>query len=116
MSPAGGVGINFAIQDAVAAANILVPRLLDRRVTESDLARVQSRRTWPVSVTQRLQAIAHRRLFGGGPATGPVSPSPLTTLLLRPLAPLLRRLLARVIGVGLRPEHIETPDITPSRG
>jgi 2-polyprenyl-6-methoxyphenol hydroxylase-like FAD-dependent oxidoreductase len=112
MSPAGGVGINFAVQDAVAAANILVPPLRAGTVAEADLARVQRRRAWPVSVTQRLQAMAHRRLFGGGAAaSGPVAPSPLTTLVLRPLVPLLRRFLARVIGIGIRPEHVQTPDV-----
>ncbi|WP_262391664.1 FAD-dependent oxidoreductase [Nocardiopsis sp. CNR-923] len=77
MSPAGGVGINLAVQDAVAAANIVGPRLASGTLAESDLARVQARRMWPTRVTQTLQiAIGRGSSPGGRPgtATGPASP------------------------------------------
>jgi 2-polyprenyl-6-methoxyphenol hydroxylase-like FAD-dependent oxidoreductase len=109
MSPVGGVGINLAIQDAVAAANRLWRPLLDRGVTTEHLGRVQRRREWPTRVTQWLQVVVQRRLvtqaLGGGPLTPP--------LFVRWLAryPLVRRLPARAVGLGIRAEHVETPAV-----
>jgi 2-polyprenyl-6-methoxyphenol hydroxylase-like FAD-dependent oxidoreductase len=110
MSPIGGVGINLAIQDAVATANLLAGPLHSGTVTVADLRRVQLRRAWPTRLTQRLQVFVQerviRRVLG---SRRPVTlPWPLR--LLRRF-PVLRRLTARLIGMGVRPEHVKTPDV-----
>jgi 2-polyprenyl-6-methoxyphenol hydroxylase-like FAD-dependent oxidoreductase len=109
MSPVGGVGINLAIQDAVAAANLLAGPLRAGRATASDLARVQRRRELPTRLTQALQVLVQdrviNRVIGGG--RGPLRP-PLPVRLAGRF-PFLRRIPARVIGVGFRPEHVRTP-------
>jgi 2-polyprenyl-6-methoxyphenol hydroxylase-like FAD-dependent oxidoreductase len=108
MSPVGGVGINLAIQDAVAAANILAVPLRDRRVTPEHLHRVQQRREWPTRVTQRIQlAVQNRVIRSVLSATAPVKP-PLVARLLGKF-PRLRRIPGRLIGMGVRPEHVRTP-------
>ena len=105
MSPIGGVGINLAIQDAVAAANILGPKLLENNVTESDLQAVQGRRSFPTRATQRLQILIQnnviRRILGSAETLS--VPWPLKVL---QRWPILRRIPARVIGLGFRPEHV----------
>jgi 2-polyprenyl-6-methoxyphenol hydroxylase-like FAD-dependent oxidoreductase len=109
MSPVGGVGINLAIQDAVAAANILAGPLRAGRIADDDLARVQARREFPTRVTQRAQVIVQDRILSrvlGG--TGPVRPPLVARLLGR--FPWLRRLPARLVGMGVRPEHVRTPE------
>lgn len=111
MSPIGGVGINLAIQDAVAAANILAQPLADGRVTDSDLARVQRRRQLPTRLTQSLQLYLQNRLISRVLA-GREATSPPWALRLMLRVPFLRRLPARFIGLGFRPEHIETPDVS----
>jgi 2-polyprenyl-6-methoxyphenol hydroxylase-like FAD-dependent oxidoreductase len=110
MSPVGGIGINLAIQDAVAAARILAPVLSTGFVSELTLARVQHRRELPTRITQAFQVLAHHFLSKtlGNPA--PVKP-PRILRLLSP-HPFFRRLLARFIGVGVQPEHIKPPLIT----
>jgi 2-polyprenyl-6-methoxyphenol hydroxylase-like FAD-dependent oxidoreductase len=105
MSPIGGVGINLAIQDAVAAANILAEPLAKGEIDLGTLRLVQRCREWPTRATQRLQLVIQNRVIV--PALG----APLATrppLLLRLLArwPWLRRLPARIIGMGFRPEHV----------
>jgi len=108
MSPVGGVGINLAIQDAVAASNILVPPLLEKRLRGEDLAAVQRRREWPASVTQRAQvAIQNEVLSPVLAATQAPSHLPLPLKLLQRL-PMLRRLPARLVGIGVRPERVQT--------
>jgi 2-polyprenyl-6-methoxyphenol hydroxylase-like FAD-dependent oxidoreductase len=106
MSPIGGVGINLAIQDAVAAANILGPKLRQNNVTENDLQAVQRRRSFPTRATQRLQILIQnnviRRILGRAETLS--VPWPLK--LLRRM-PILRRIPARVIGLGFRPEHVD---------
>lgn len=106
MSPIGGVGINLAVQDAVATANLLVEKLRSGSCNIEDLARVQARREWPAKMTQRLQVMAHHRFFSGTDKTLSIS-LPLG-LILRLLAPVLRKILSRIVGIGFRPEHIET--------
>jgi len=110
MSPIGGVGINLAIQDAVATANILVPKFAAENIGESDLESVQRRRAFPTDATQKLQIAVQnrviRRVLGG---STPLK-LPFVMRLLRRF-PVLRRLPARVIGMGFRPEHIRTRDV-----
>lgn len=112
MSPAGGVGINYAIQDAVAAANLLAARLSRRTpLLEADLHRVQRRRQPPVRRMQSIQVFIHRRMFGDDSGQRAVSVPWAVRWLLGLLSPLLRRLAARIVGLGFRPEHVATPDI-----
>jgi 2-polyprenyl-6-methoxyphenol hydroxylase-like FAD-dependent oxidoreductase len=112
MSPIGGVGINLAVQDAVAAANILAAPLLRGVPADDDLAAVQRRREFPTRVTQRLQVLAQDRIIGRVlRATGPIRPPWPLRLFNR--WPLLRRIPARLIGMGVRSEHVRTP---PRRG
>jgi len=106
MSPVGGVGINLAIQDAVAAANILATPLRDGVATLDDLRAVQRRRMFPTRVTQAVQVLAQRFLIGPTlRAKGAIAP-PLPLRLLNRF-PLLRRLPGYAVGVGARPEHVE---------
>ncbi len=105
MSPLGGVGINLAIQDAVAAANLLAEPLRAGTLTTFDLARVQGRRMRAVRLTQGLQRLVQDRVIAPVlGAAGPLRP-PLALRLLDAL-PVLQRLPARVIGLGFRPEHV----------
>ena len=107
MSPIGGVGINLAIQDAVAAANILARALQEGTLADTHLAAVQQRRMFPTRFTQRLQILAQDRVLDRVLATD----RPLTTpwpLQLLTRSAWLRRFPARVLGVGVRPEHVRT--------
>jgi 2-polyprenyl-6-methoxyphenol hydroxylase-like FAD-dependent oxidoreductase len=105
MSPVGGVGINLAIQDAVAAANLLFKPLRDGPVAIDHLRRVQKRRELPTRVTQWLQVAAQRRIIARVLVeTGPLKP-PFALRLLAGM-PLFRRIPARLIGLGIRPEHV----------
>jgi 2-polyprenyl-6-methoxyphenol hydroxylase-like FAD-dependent oxidoreductase len=110
MSPIGGVGINLAIQDAVAAANILAQPLSRGRLTDDQLQLVQKRREFPTRITQRFQVFAHRRFIGPALSSqAPVRTLPLPLKLLKEF-PILRRIPARMVGLGVRPEHIHSPD------
>lgn len=114
MSPVGGVGINLAIQDAVAAANILAAPLASGRLRTDDLQKVQERRAWPTKMTQRVQLMIQNRVIKQVlDKTGPLSPP----LALRIVAyfPFLRRIPARIIGLGFRPEHVQTPVLSCDR-
>ena len=108
MSPIGGVGINLAIQDAVAAANILARPLRERRVTDDLLRRVQARREFPTRFTQRLQLTIQNRVISSVLEHGPGEDDAAPPLPLRLLTryPVLRRIPARLLGLGVRPEHI----------
>lgn len=109
MSPVFGVGINLAIQDAVAAANTLAAALHAGRSTDGLLHQVQKRRSFPTRGTQRMQVTVHKGLQTIFRQTGPMRPP----LLLKAVVhlPGLRRLLARVVGMGLRREHVRTLDV-----
>jgi 2-polyprenyl-6-methoxyphenol hydroxylase-like FAD-dependent oxidoreductase len=114
MSPVGGVGINLAIQDAVAAANILAAKLAAGSVREQDLQAVQRRREFPTRATQWLQillqnGVIRRVLASAKPLTVP------WPLKLLERWPVLRRIPARVIGMGFRPEHVQTIDSRQNR-
>jgi 2-polyprenyl-6-methoxyphenol hydroxylase-like FAD-dependent oxidoreductase len=109
MSPAGGVGVNLAIQDAVAATNLLADKLRRRDCKTDDLRLVQQRREWPTRMTQNIQVFIHRRMFGSksDPERAISIPWPARAILWL-LTPLLRRVAARVIGVGFRAERIRS--------
>ena len=109
MSPIGGVGINLAIQDAVAAANILAVPLKAGRVTSADLAAVQKRRTMPMKVIQWLQLKIQNNVLGYVLTTTERPHAPWPVKLFN-WFPVLRRIPARMIGLGVRPEHIRTPE------
>lgn len=109
MSPVGGVGINLAVQDAVAAANRLAAPLRAGTVTASDLAKVQRRRRFPTVATQWVQVQIQERVLGRVLASRGMLTPPLALRLLNRF-PFLRRIPARLLGLGFRPEHIRTPD------
>ncbi|NUW39890.1 FAD-dependent oxidoreductase [Nonomuraea rhodomycinica] len=104
MSPAGGVGINLAIQDAVAAAALLAGPLRRHAVTVADLAAVQRRRQPPTVIVQGAQRLLQRAMFDMG-ATGRRPGPPRSLLLLLRAFPWLRAIPARFVGFGPRPEH-----------
>lgn len=110
MSPIGGVGINLAIQDAVAAANILARPLRERRVTDDDLMAVEKRRTFPTRATQRVQVAIQNSVISAV-LSGKTMRVPFVVRLLQWI-PLLRVIPAYLVGVGVRPEHVETPEQT----
>jgi 2-polyprenyl-6-methoxyphenol hydroxylase-like FAD-dependent oxidoreductase len=107
MSPVGGIGINLALQDAVAAANLLAAPLAEGRLTVGDLAKVQGRRELPTRITQWLQVQAQKRVIAPVLAGAASSKLPLALRLLRRFA-VLRRIPARLIGIGVRPEHVRS--------
>ena len=114
MSPIGGVGVNLAVQDAVAAANILWKPLRERAVTTDRLRAVQERREFPTRATQHLQlAIQNRIIFRA--LKGQTQVEPPFVMRLMTSVPLLDRLPARLLGLGVRPEHISSPELPPAR-
>jgi 2-polyprenyl-6-methoxyphenol hydroxylase-like FAD-dependent oxidoreductase len=110
MSPIGGVGINMAVQDAVAAANRLAAPLKARTVSDDDLRAIQGRRTLPVRFTQRLQLIIQKQVITRVLASEQ-RPKPPLVFKLFGFFPFLRRIPARLLGLGIRPEHVHTPDV-----
>jgi 2-polyprenyl-6-methoxyphenol hydroxylase-like FAD-dependent oxidoreductase len=109
MSPIGGVGINLAVQDAVAAANTLAAPLRDGALTEANLAAVQKRRELPTRLTQRVQVFMQERVIRSVLSSSQQAMSlPLALRLLRRW-PLLQRIPAYLVGVGVRPEHVRVP-------
>jgi 2-polyprenyl-6-methoxyphenol hydroxylase-like FAD-dependent oxidoreductase len=107
MSPVGGVGINLAIQDAVAAANVLAVPLRAGRVTTSDLRKVQRRRELPTKLTQRLQVFVQDRVLSRVLQSRQRLALPLPLRLFRAF-PMLARFPARLVGIGFRPEHVRS--------
>ncbi len=107
MSPAGGVGINLAIQDAVATANLLAEKLQRGPVHIDDLRTVQARREWPTRLIQGMQIFIHRRVVTGRTSDEKKTSLPFVFRLLK-WFPILRQLPARFIGVGPRPEHFHS--------
>ena len=112
MTPIGGVGINLAVQDAVAAANRLAGPLAAGTVSDDDLAAVQRRRMFPTRMTQAFQVFVQNnvltRVLAG--RTTPVPPWPVRLV---SACPVLQRIPARLVGLGVRPEHVETPQAAP---
>ena len=112
MHPIGGVGINLAIQDAVAAANILAGPLREGALCNNHLAKVQRRREFPAKFTQKVQAIMRRQIAGGADDVGARKvPWPIRLL---EATSLPRRIRTRLMSLGIRPEHVETPDVWKS--
>jgi 2-polyprenyl-6-methoxyphenol hydroxylase-like FAD-dependent oxidoreductase len=111
MSPIGGVGINIAVQDAVAAANRLAAPLGAGKLTDQDLDAIQRRRSLPVRFTQWMQLTAQKRIISRVLVTQQRPKPPLMFKLLK-VFPLLRRVPARLLAVGIRPEHVHTPDVS----
>ena len=107
MSPAGGVGINLAIQDAVATANLLAEKLRTGPVSVDDLRKVQARREWPTRLIQAMQVFIHRRVVTGR-TSDPNRSLPFVFRLLK-WFPILRQIPARFIGIGPRSEHFHSP-------
>ena len=114
MSPVGGVGVNLAVQDAVAAANILAAKLARGIVSEEHLAEVQRRREFPMRMTQAMQVIVQNNIVSAAlkPGSGPFKP-PLFARIINAV-PWLQGLTARFIAVGVRPEHVHSPEASPS--
>jgi 2-polyprenyl-6-methoxyphenol hydroxylase-like FAD-dependent oxidoreductase len=112
MSPIGGVGINLAIQDAVAAANIVAEPLRGGSLTTDHLARVQARREWPTWATQQIQLFIQNRILRRLLTSTERPKAPFAAKLLNWFPP-LKRLPALAVGVGIRPEHINTPQAEP---
>ena len=110
MSPVGGMGINMAVQDAVAAANRLAGPLRAGKVTDEDLQAVQQRRTLPVRFTQWLQLTVQRRIISRVLGSHE-RPKPPSLFKLFGVFPIFRRIPARLIGVGIRPEHVRTAEV-----
>lgn len=110
MSPIGGVGINLAIQDAVAAANALAAALSDGILKDKDLEKVRHRRLWPVRATQFIQVQAQNRILAPVLAGGDEAPRPPLVLRIVSRTPWLKRRFAALIGLGIRPEHVHSPD------
>ena len=113
MSPIGGVGINMAVQDAVAAANRLAGPLRAGKVTDEDLQAIEERRTPPMRFTQWLQLTIQRRIISRVLARPTSGRSRRCSSKLFGVFPVLRRIPARLIGIGIRPEHVRTPEAAP---
>jgi len=115
MSPTLGVGVSLAVQDAVAAANILWRPLATGTLQADDLERVQKRRQFPTRVTQRIQMAVDKTISRVLRADGQAAETPLPLRLLQRV-PLLRRLPARLVGMGVRPEHVRSPEVRGAAG
>src|SRR5580658_6730857 len=110
MSPIGGVGVNIAVQDAVAAANRLAAPLKAGTMTDEDLHAIQQRRMLSVRFTQWLQLTIQKRIISPTLASTQRPKPPLLFRLIGAV-PLLQRIPGRLLAVGVRPEHIHTPDM-----
>jgi 2-polyprenyl-6-methoxyphenol hydroxylase-like FAD-dependent oxidoreductase len=113
MSPAGGVGINLAIQDGVAAANLLARSIKERQISEAVLATVQRRREFPTRVTQAIQLVAHRGIARVFETAGPIQ-APWQMKAAQRI-PGIHRVLGYAVGVGARPEHVRDTQANPRR-
>jgi 2-polyprenyl-6-methoxyphenol hydroxylase-like FAD-dependent oxidoreductase len=110
MSPIGGVGINIAVQDAVAAANRLAAPLKAGQVTDGDLQAVQQRRAFPARMTQQIQLTMQNRIISPALQATRQPTKPPFLFRLFDAFPVLRRVPARLLALGIRPEHVQTPD------
>jgi 2-polyprenyl-6-methoxyphenol hydroxylase-like FAD-dependent oxidoreductase len=106
MSPVGGVGINLAIQDAVAAANIIVPAFFRKELSQKSLELIQKRRFWPTVLTQYIQVVIQNRVLYSVLESNKKQRIPMLIKLFNYL-PFLRKIPAHLVGVGIRPEHVK---------
>lgn len=113
MSPIGGVGVNVAVQDAIAAANILAAPLREGRLSNDHLAQVQRRRTFPMKVIQQMQLTVQNRLIDPLLSSNKPMEAPWMMKLFNAF-PVLRRIPARVVGIGVRPEHVRSAPHPPA--
>jgi 2-polyprenyl-6-methoxyphenol hydroxylase-like FAD-dependent oxidoreductase len=110
MSPVGGVGVNLAVQDAVATANLLAAKLVDGAPTEDDLGAVRQRREFPMRMTQAMQVVVQNKLVSAALRPGDQAfKIPLVARLVNAI-PWLQGVTARLIAVGVRPEHVHSPE------
>jgi 2-polyprenyl-6-methoxyphenol hydroxylase-like FAD-dependent oxidoreductase len=109
MSPVGGVGVNLAVQDAVATANLLAAKLATGCPSEDELDAVRARREFPVKMTQRMQVVVQNRIITSAlkPGNQPLK-VPLIVRLITAV-PWLQGITARFVGLGVRPEHVQSP-------
>jgi 2-polyprenyl-6-methoxyphenol hydroxylase-like FAD-dependent oxidoreductase len=110
MSPVGGVGVNLAVQDAVATANLLAPKLANGCPPEAELDAVRKRREFPVRMTQAMQVVVQNNIIGAAlkPGDRPLK-APLFARIINAV-PWLQGITARFIGLGVRPEHVRSPE------
>jgi 2-polyprenyl-6-methoxyphenol hydroxylase-like FAD-dependent oxidoreductase len=113
MSPVGGVGVNLAVQDAVATANLLAATLAGGCPPENELDAVRLRREFPVRMTQTMQVVVQNNIIGAAfrPGDRPLKP-PLFARIINAV-PWLQGITARLIGIGIRPEHVHSPEVFP---
>ena len=114
MSPVGGVGVNLAVQDAVATANLLAASLAKGRPSEDELDAVRRRREFPVRMTQAMQVIVQNNIISVAlnPGDRPIKP-PLLVRIVSAL-PWLQGITARFLALGVRPEHVHSPEAAQS--
>lgn len=110
MSPIGGVGINLAIQDAVAAANLLADKLEASTLKDDDLPRLRERRLWPTRATQSAQVAVQSRIIAPLLAVPDRAPAPPLPLRIIAAVPFLQRQVATFIGLGVKPEHVRSQE------
>jgi 2-polyprenyl-6-methoxyphenol hydroxylase-like FAD-dependent oxidoreductase len=110
MSPVGGVGVNLAVQDAVATANLLAAKLVAGVPSEEELDAVRRRREFPVRMTQRMQVVVQNNIISVAlkPGAAPIK-APLAARIINAV-PWLQGITARFIGLGVRPEHVRSPE------
>lgn len=110
MSPVGGVGVNLAVQDAVAAANLLAEKLVHGCPPEDDLDQVRQRRLWPTRLTQAMQVVVQNRIVKPALAASPGGMRPPFLIRVLNAWPWLQGQAARLVGLGIRPEHVRSPE------
>jgi 2-polyprenyl-6-methoxyphenol hydroxylase-like FAD-dependent oxidoreductase len=115
MSPVGGVGVNLAVQDAVATANLLAAKLTKGCPSEDELDAVRRRREFPVRATQAMQVAVQKNLISRAlkPGDGPFK-APLFARIINAV-PWLQGITARFAALGVRPEHVHSPEAAPVR-
>ena len=109
MSPVGGVGVNLAVQDAVATANLLAAKLAIGCPSEDELDAVRRRREFPVRMTQRMQVVAQNNIISAALKRGNAPLKVPAIMRLITAVPWLQGITARFIGLGVRPEHVQSP-------
>jgi 2-polyprenyl-6-methoxyphenol hydroxylase-like FAD-dependent oxidoreductase len=109
MSPMGGVGVNLAVQDAVATANLLAAKLAQGAPTEAELDAVQARREFPVRMTQRMQVVGQDNIVAMALKQGTKALRAPLPLRIITAVPWLQGITARFLGLGVRPEHVHSP-------